>query len=394
MRGSGDAPAATASRSEPTPAQKTAKRARVSPCGVRESHPPRPGLDPLDAQPVTTGAPAAVELARKRPRHLGEVDDPGRRRVQRRDAPACGSISRSSSRRQPPQPRHAVLAPAPLELVERRQLAGVARDDHLAAALVADPLLARRTRTARARPPRTGAPSASRARSRCRRGSRRCWRPSARRATAGPASSTTASSAGRRRVSSRATARPRMPPPTTTRSHSLRRDRHLSPPASGARRWPAARGRRRPSAGSAPRSSSSAPSRARRSALRGVADQVVDLGRAQEARVDRARTSSGSRPDVRRRRPRRSSRTRVRLAGRDHVVVGLVLLEHQPHRLDVVLGVAPVALGVEVAERAARRCRPSLIAAACHGDLAGDELEPAARRLVVEEDPASRRSRS
>ena len=44
----------------------------------------------------------------------------------------------------------------------------------------------------------------------------------------------------------------------------------------------------------------------------------------------------------------------VRLAGRDHVVVGLVLLEHQPHRLDVVAGEAPVALGVEVAQPRAR----------------------------------------
>ena len=41
---------------------------------------------------------------------------------------------------------------------------------------------------------------------------------------------------------------------------------------------------------------------------------------------------------------------RVGLAGADHVVVGLVLLEHQPHGLDVVAGEAPVALGVEVAE--------------------------------------------
>ena len=40
----------------------------------------------------------------------------------------------------------------------------------------------------------------------------------------------------------------------------------------------------------------------------------------------------------------------VRLAGGDDVVVGLVLLEHQPHGLDVVAGEAPVALGVEVAE--------------------------------------------
>src|SRR5829696_5637103 len=39
-------------------------------------------------------------------------------------------------------------------------------------------------------------------------------------ATAGPRSSTAASRSGRRRFSSRATARPRIPPPTTARSHS------------------------------------------------------------------------------------------------------------------------------------------------------------------------------
>jgi len=40
---------------------------------------------------------------------------------------------------------------------------------------------------------------------------------------------------------------------------------------------------------------------------------------------------------------------RVRLVGRDHVVVGLGLLQHQPHRLDVFLGIPPVALRIEVA---------------------------------------------
>ena len=40
----------------------------------------------------------------------------------------------------------------------------------------------------------------------------------------------------------------------------------------------------------------------------------------------------------------------VRLARGDHVVARLGLLEHQPHRLDVVAGVAPVARRVEVAE--------------------------------------------
>src|SRR2546423_11143778 len=37
-------------------------------------------------------------------------------------------------------------------------------------------------------------------------------------------------------------------------------------------------------------------------------------------------------------------------AGGDHVVVRLVLLQHHPHCLDVVLRVAPVALGIEIAE--------------------------------------------
>ena len=38
---------------------------------------------------------------------------------------------------------------------------------------------------------------------------------------------------------------------------------------------------------------------------------------------------------------------RVRLPGGDDVVVGLVLLQHQPHRPHVVAGVAPVPFGVE-----------------------------------------------
>ena len=45
-----------------------------------------------------------------------------------------------------------------------------------------------------------------------------------------------------------------------------------------------------------------------------------------------------------------NSRTRVLLAGGDHEVFGLVLLQHQPLHLDIVARVAPVALCVEVAE--------------------------------------------
>ena len=51
-----------------------------------------------------------------------------------------------------------------------------------------------------------------------------------------------------------------------------------------------------------------------------------------------------------------SSLDRMAHAGGDDVVVRLVLLEHQPHRAHVVAGEAPVALRVEIAERAA--CRP------------------------------------
>src|SRR5919106_1658996 len=78
---------------------------------------------------------------------------------------------------------------------------------------------------------------------------------------------------------------------------------------------------------------------------------------------------------------------RVGLAGGDHVVVGRVLLEHQPHGLDVVAGVTPVALGLEVPE-AQLVGEPELDAGGAVGDLAGHELEAAPRPFVVEQDAA------
>ena len=50
---------------------------------------------------------------------------------------------------------------------------------------------------------------------------------------------------------------------------------------------------------------------------------------------------------------------RVLFAGRDHVVVGLVGLQHQPHRLDVVARVTPVALRVEVPQPQLYRRAPA-----------------------------------
>ena len=114
-----------------------------------------------------------------------------------------------------------------------------------------------------------------------------------------------------------------------------------------------------------------------------VTDQKVDLGRAQEALVDddvllpvEADGLEGQAAEL---------ADLVRLAGRDDVVAGLVLLQHQPHGADVVGGVAPVTLRVEVAER---QLLVELVRDARHAvrHLAGDELEAAAGRFVVEED--------
>ena len=68
MRGSGEAPAATASRSAAAPAQKTAKPARVSPCEWPRTTRFPSTLTVSTAQPVTTSAsrsrsPAASERA-------------------------------------------------------------------------------------------------------------------------------------------------------------------------------------------------------------------------------------------------------------------------------------------------------------------------------------------
>ena len=54
-------------------------------------------------------------------------------------------------------------------------------------------------------------------------------------------------------------------------------------------------------------------------------------------------------------------------AGGEDVIVGLRLLQNPPHALDIVAGVAPIALGVEVAEK-----NPVLLAAFDRGDRPGD----------------------
>ena len=77
-------------------------------------------------------------------------------------------------------------------------------------------------------------------------------------------------------------------------------------------------------------------------AFDGVADQQIDFGGTEELVADahvvfpvEANTGEGQLDEL---------LDLVRLSGRHHVVVGLVLLEHQPHRFDVVTGEAVVTL--------------------------------------------------
>ena len=75
----------------------------------------------------------------------------------------------------------------------------------------------------------------------------------------------------------------------------------------------------------------------------------------------------------------------VGLSGGQDVVIGLLLLEHAPHTLNVVAGMAPITLGVDVAEVEA--LVNSLVDAGDGGgNLAGDEGTATAGTLVVKED--------
>jgi hypothetical protein len=64
---------------------------------------------------------------------------------------------------------------------------------------------------------------------------------------------------------------------------------------------------------------------------------------------------------------------RMRLAGRLDIIVGPLLLQHQPHRLDVIAGEARVALRFEVAEDELV-LQSELDAGGAAGDFARDEI--------------------
>ena len=134
--------------------------------------------------------------------------------------------------------------------------------------------------------------------------------------------------------------------------------------------------------------------------LGGVAEQLLHFGGAEIARVDLDEHFSGGRVDAllvdafafpaqldadMMEGQGAELADGVVLARSDDEVLRLLLLQDEPHALHVVLGVAPVAEGVEVAE-VELVLVPLLDAGGGEGDLAGDEGLAAAFALVVEED--------
>jgi len=123
------------------------------------------------------------------------------------------------------------------------------------------------------------------------------------------------------------------------------------------------------------------------SSFRRIAEQDVDVGRPHEARVDRDVFLHVQADEL------ESQLAKIphagATAGRDDVVVRLRLLQHQPHGLDIVAGVAPVAFRVQVPQRQLV-LQAELDADDTVGDLAGDELDATQRRFMVEQDAARR----
>src|SRR5579859_2544366 len=116
--------------------------------------------------------------------------------------------------------------------------------------------------------------------------------------------------------------------------------------------------------------------------LGAVTQQHVDLGRAQIG-LRGAHELFPAQPDMLEGYPAHVAH-RGRAAGGDDIVVRSVLLQHQPHGADIVLGVAPVAAGFEIAEFQ-HVGQAQLYPGGAVGHLAGDELDAAQRALMVEQ---------
>src|SRR5208283_4645730 len=74
------------------------------------------------------------------------------------------------------------------------------------------------------------------------------------------------------------------------------------------------------------------------------------------------------------------------LAGGNNVVIGLLLLEHQPHGPDVISGETPVTLRFQIAHHQTF-LQALLYPRGTESNLPGHEGLTPARALVIEEDP-------
>ncbi len=219
MRGSGSAPAATARRSAHEPAQKTALVASSSPSPWRSRIEREPALVARTSQPVTTSPPAARKSSAKARATAPKSTIPVCGECRAATPAACGSISpipSASTRRRPATP---FALPRRSSSSRPAHLGVGGGDDQLAAALEGDAAgfavlvhgggashaelglqRARRVVDAGVDDSRVVAGLVGPDR-------RLALEHANRRA------------AGRRALSSRATARPRIPPPTTAMSH-------------------------------------------------------------------------------------------------------------------------------------------------------------------------------
>ena len=134
MRGSAGAPAATASLSDPAPAQQTTYPARiVDPSGSRTSIPAPSASRALTSRPVSIVPPAA-HVRGKRRGDGPEVDHPGGRRVKGGDPARVRLDLGDLLGPDAAQPGDAVGRAAALELFEGAQFRVVRGDDQLAGA--------------------------------------------------------------------------------------------------------------------------------------------------------------------------------------------------------------------------------------------------------------------
>lgn len=138
--------------------------------------------------------------------------------------------------------------------------------------------------------------------------------------------------------------------------------------------------------------------------LRGIAKKKVDFRRAEEFGIDRNENLSGFRIyahfvdafalpfDIDAyffERPIDEIADGIGLTHGDDEVFGLVLLEHKPHSLYIILGMTPVALGIKIADFHLFKLTKADLGNRA-GNLASDEVFSAKRGFVVEKKAIAR----